>query len=1480
MIDWLELWGVTKAVGFAFKPILEDLAKESSKNWVTGFFKDTLSNIKDPPSIASQKKAAGKAIKEFLYLSQLELEDAELTDSEIRLYTNDFKKLVKDKSTVSLLGQAFKTDNQPFDINDIKERWKFLNHSELPTNFSWEILIKRYYRKVLAIKRESKELLKILNSEYLERIADNTSKIVGIPPNFELEKYSKALLENYGNMNLDSLEHDGYAYNELKLWQMFIPQSLRECEEFIPRYYELPKDVQNKFIKTGVLDQNLQEIDVELYRKAYFDQPISSVIEIIDDDEMNYSVFLGDPGSGKSTLLQYIAIEWANNLPQDLTNNPIPLLIELRSYVRDCDKGICNDFLSFYNHGNVICRLDQIELHNQLLKGNVIVMFDGLDEVFNQAKRDAVVTSILRFAKDYPLVRLIITSRVIGYQPRQFKAANFHHYMIQDLDDNQIEDFISRWHNLTYSNPLDRNQKHERLQKAISDSDAIRELAGNPLLLTMMAILNKNQELPRDRADLYEQASRLLLYIWDVERTLKDEEIDPRVIDFRDKKYILQKIAYKMQETAGGISGNIIDAETLEKVITYYLEEFGIINARGISRALIDNLRIRNFILCYIGSDLYAFVHRTFLEYFCASEIVDSFEKQRALSEDDLTYEIFGKYWHIESWHEILRLIAGMIGARFTGNIIEYLIELDGENEHFNNLILAAYCISEVRNRSPLSSIEQRLYNKLQKLLDYGSLYYKDFKHQERAKKVRSNTVKVIAKVWKRDAGVLEILKHRAQKDAFKEVRGIAMQELIKGWKNDPDTLKWLKILTKSEENEDVKRVALQELIRGWKEESETYSIVLSLAQDDDNWEIRKSAMQFLIKEWEKNSKTLNAFKYIATNDANKYLRILAINELATRWKDSPNIRSFINSFALKDREVDIRICAIRGLIKGWRSEPKVKQTISMLAQDDKDNNVRLKSMTELSKIWHNLPETFETVKQIAQMDQDTIVRRAALLELSKRWIDFPDTRLILKERVLIDKEPLIRFFSLLEIVNRWTDISETFNLVIRVAKKDKDSNNRKNAMKMLINKWTNEQEVKTTIQDIAQDKNDKDNDLRSYAIQLLSHYWQADSSTLSTLISLIGTNDHYSIRRTIMGELIDKWISNSITKKTIMNIAEQDSNVDIRNDAIQELTKHWKSDLKVHTLIKWIAEKSEIAEVQSTALKQLTKYWSDNRSTIDLLKTLANRSNKKSIKLTSVIELINRYSSNSEIQNFVMEKVIQENDENIKAKILTQLTRVHYKDDETLALLKNYAQFADHASVRIVSLKLLAEFYRNDFEVLSIIKKQITNNDYGSVRLGAIDALIMTNKNDKSIINLLETTIQHDIDSEVRCGALKGLVHLNQNDINLLTTIKGLCVSDDGADVRSLAVQILSQLWKDRQGLIDFLYDMSLNDPFKRENDRQTNPRLSSAEIMYKKFSNHPKTIELFKKMQNEDSDENVREYTRKSYESLLEGPQDKLIT
>jgi predicted NACHT family NTPase len=756
MVDWLVVWGVTSAVGLVFKPILEDLAKEATKDWAKDLMKGCLTNVVQLPSKEPINIAAGKALKEFLQLVQDELEDADLSEAELKDYIKPLKQFIKDKSVREILGSAFQDDCQALDTGMLAKSWNRLNLLSLPDEFEWKQVGKRYLKKVKAIIRESDELRAILDSQKLEGIEQNTKELAGIVPEFDLRRYQEGLQERYANLNLDSLDTTVYDYREkLKVWQVFIAQNVRECQEYLPQIYEIPKEHQKRLRESNELEVEFDPEEWERYKQVYYQQSVRSVLDVVNEMQSdrlspqpptplippyqegtletrgeqdlltfnnrkeqdystvpplnkgglggvnagcNYIVILGDPGSGKSMLLQYLALNWARTPLNNVIYQLIPLLIELRSYTRDRISGKCKDFLEFCHNGNVICRLNQHRLQEQLKAGKVLVMFDGLDEVFDPAQRDEVITDIHRFTNDYPNVRVIVTSRIIGYKPQRLKDAEFHHFMLQDLESEQIQDFIYRWHELTFTDELDKVRKRERLQQAINTSKAIGELAGNPLLLTMMAILNRNQELPRDRPELYNQASRVLLHQWDVEQKLLEHpRIDSVAIDYKDKQAMLRQVAYFMQAADQGLAGNLIRGEDLEKILTGYLKSIEVSEARTVARLLIEQLRSRNFILCFLGADSYGFVHRTFLEYFCASEFVDRFGKrglEGGFTLEELKTEVFGKHWQDESWHEVLRLIVGMIDTKFAGEIIDYLIEQDSEWRGVINFVLAAECLT------------------------------------------------------------------------------------------------------------------------------------------------------------------------------------------------------------------------------------------------------------------------------------------------------------------------------------------------------------------------------------------------------------------------------------------------------------------------------------------------------------------------------------------------------------------------------------------------------------------------------------------------------------------------------------------------------------------------------------------------------------------------------------------------------------------
>lgn len=593
MINWLFIWGATQATGFVFKPILEELATDATKDWAKDMFKGCLSNIIKLPQKEPLEKAAGKALKEFLVLFQQELEDADLENEQVKEYLKPLRGFIRLQDVQEILGKPFQEKEKGIDVHKLAQLWQ----KELPDTFDWNQLSKRYGKKVKAIIREDDELRKILDSQNLGKIAENIENLTGIIPDFDFERYRESIYETYGRLKLSKLDSTFRSQPyQVKLRKIFIPQTVRE--KLRP---DLPKEeLEKKAIWQSVLVDN-----IDRHQQLDRGKPSQSILDIVNDEKYPYIVFLGDPGSGKSTLLQYLTLDWAEN-----PTEKIPLLIELLDYVND--ENHPKDFLDYFHQGKrKICELNREQLDKQLQLGNALVMFDGLDEIFNNDTYKGVITQIKAFSNKYKQVQIIVTSRNVGYNPDELRNAEFTHFTLEDFNNNQITKFIKKWHELALpeESSQHRYDTQKRLQTAIDDSPAIRQLAGNPLLLTVMAILNRYQKLPRRRIDLYEKATDVLLYQWEIEYKKMELTLDD--VDLRAKQGMLREIAYRMQASEKGLKGNIIHRDHLEDEIAhYYYNRLRGTKSRTIARKIITQLRQRDFILCQREKDYYGFVHQ------------------------------------------------------------------------------------------------------------------------------------------------------------------------------------------------------------------------------------------------------------------------------------------------------------------------------------------------------------------------------------------------------------------------------------------------------------------------------------------------------------------------------------------------------------------------------------------------------------------------------------------------------------------------------------------------------------------------------------------------------------------------------------------------------------------------------------------------------------------------------------------------------
>jgi predicted NACHT family NTPase len=868
-----------------------------------------------------------KARQKFVELFLQELGDRGVDEKEIKhkKYKKYLGKLVSDPEIRELLSFESSFLEDRTQIERIEQIWTQKYQPSgvpFPADFNWDLLIEKYQAAVEKLRIRDKIEQPVVHIEAIDKNTTALISIAPIPVGFDLDKYRESLRSSYGNLKLNTLDTTDSQY-QIQLWKMFIEQNVREA--LPPSRFEVPQQYKQDFFKSGQLDLNIEQ--GEQYRRQYLEKSVEPVLTAIESKKCQRAVVLGNPGSGKSTLLQYLALKWVEGKTE-----LFPLLIELREYVND--RSPAKTFLDFLERGaRADWKFDRHKLHEHLRNEPSLVMFDGLDEIFDPHDYEAVVDEIANFAtQQYPKAKIILTSRTIGYNPERLQGVNFQHFTLQELDKAQIEEFIDKWYEFAMGEDPEKERLKQRMKEAIDNSPAIQNLADNPLLLTMMAILNRRESLPKDRAELYDQASRVLLHNWDVDHKKLGLPLD--AIGRQEKQAMLRTIAYEMQLGAKGLAGNLIDAGRLKAILRSYLKREGFKEPRETAERLISQLRSRNYILCDRGADTYGFVHRTFLEYFCATEIVRQFEKERSLSPEQLRDNIFGQHWQDKTWHEVLRLICGLLEPKFAGQLIEFLMEqevnradyldnnrLDWEDEKdrkygvkeaFIHLQLATECFAEIRNPQSIDLIATKLKEKLKYeienqsgiLLNYQSTklilyliaehYHQDPDLLTWLQKIaltgnqyaRSRAVSAIAKYYHQEQDLLNWLKNIDLNDPDKWVRRAAVKSIGKYYHTESETLNWLQDRALNDREARVRSVAVESCAKYYIQADGVFELLCQVATQDpyrgssNFWNPRQTALKALVKNYIQRPEIIELLRDRSTQDPDKKLRKWAEEQL------------------------------------------------------------------------------------------------------------------------------------------------------------------------------------------------------------------------------------------------------------------------------------------------------------------------------------------------------------------------------------------------------------------------------------------------------------------------------------------------------------------------------------------------------------------------------------------------------------------------
>lgn len=945
MLEWLAVTTGVELGKLVLEQVL-DLGKPVLEGYVQDFFKDCLSSGVSRLNTTALKTPMAEAVGYFIkrFIKELQINDVSETSIQHH-YKATLKKFVQDKAVRPILGKAFEKDCKQIDYRQLEQIWAQQYQGsgwQFPSEeFNWRGVCKEYVYEVKSIVKANPELRSLLETDLLEDIARNTAQL---SPGFDVETYRASLQSSYGYLKLYTLDSTDRV-DAIKLWAMFIEQTV--WETLPPNRYDLPLDVRQKpqFSKNSKFSMDTK---LAYYLRSQSEQPT-----LLSDEELKHAlvyyysrrkaleavvdsqrtVILGDPGSGKSSLLQYLALEWVEGKTEKL-----PLLIELREFAINPSA----NFLEFLHRGRgVDWQFDQQQLHQHLLESPTLVMFDGLDEVFDRATQSTVVDDIIRFSQQYPKAQVFVTSRIIGYNPDRLQQSGFRHFTIQSLDTDEIHEFIDRWYDLSMGSDPDKVRLKQRLKDAISNSKAIANLADNPLLLTMMAILNRRQELPRIRTDLYDRASEVLLYQWDIEHKRLNLPMD--AIQLREKREMLRAIAYEMQAGEAGLKGNLISAESLTRILTDYLRNQGFSDPREKANLLIQQLRERNFILCYRGTDTYGFMHRTFLEYFCAVEIVHRFEKQRTLTFEQLRGEVFEQHWQDETWLEVLRLICNQIDINFAKQLLKDL--LSKHSVHHSILFFAAECLLEVDNHSAKELIRSVL-DSLEGFLWYihsldgnveaqGLLHYGDHFHAfDLTERLYRDDPKAI-EFFKGVIGIAENVDNRlyfaAMEGLSRFCKEVQVYEFITDCTNH--------------QNDDVRSSALRVITKNWDNEDKTVLRLQKHALVDVSANVRQISVQELSENWIEREDVFHLLKKIAKDDADSRVRCFAVKGLSNKLIGDKDLLDFFVECILNDKadsqSWNPRRTALKNLFSHYPTHPKTIELLHNRAINDPDEQLR-----------------------------------------------------------------------------------------------------------------------------------------------------------------------------------------------------------------------------------------------------------------------------------------------------------------------------------------------------------------------------------------------------------------------------------------------------------------------------------------------------------------------------------------------------------
>ena len=463
-------------------------------------------------------------------------------------------------------------------------------------------------------------------------------------------------------------------------------------------------------------------------------------LELLTTLERPQLVLLGEPGGGKSTITRRMAgvlaklgqpapepllddFEriWVDQLAATFGRWLLPVRVVMSRWAQrvPARPGIADDLIAECVH---LVQQTCSQAGGRLAENvadrfvgdapTVCVLLDGLDEVTDPAQRATLIGAIRDFCTKYKAVPLLITCRSRPYRALRAEAGrkrqgwfDLPEATLQPLTRDAQELFVARWHDemeaIHRYEPAPAQRARRDMRNALADTrrTELHEMAGTPLLLTMMVIVNYTEGLPDSRAQLYEQLVQQLLFEWERIRLNASGQqagldllLTANDIQKADLETRLNELAFAIHDPAQSrdtvdipehrllaalkraYAADLADFATNRAATDWALQVLHLISTRS---GLINEVDIASDGPAVRREEAtYQFVHRTFQEYLAARWLATAEDE---VSGDDISYALIEERVDQTEWREAILLAIGYLAAVLpraterTGNLLHGL---------------------------------------------------------------------------------------------------------------------------------------------------------------------------------------------------------------------------------------------------------------------------------------------------------------------------------------------------------------------------------------------------------------------------------------------------------------------------------------------------------------------------------------------------------------------------------------------------------------------------------------------------------------------------------------------------------------------------------------------------------------------------------------------------------------------------------------